>query len=304
MKIVRPFTVTESTLDATNVPLDDAPLWVSNTTYAVGDLVMWDLVVYESLAAGNAGSNPPGTPTANAPRWVAIGPVNRWRMFNKRVGNRWLPGLYTENPVEIDVTVTPSGVVNSIGLVGISASEVQIIMIAPGNVEVYNRTFNLTMREPVTNWYEHWFNEFTQSTSIVTFDLPAYGNAKVRAIAREPLGVAKIGTFIVGNMRKIGDTLIDSGLDFRSYSRVTEDEFGAVEVVSRGSRRSNTFRVSVDRENTDSAVMLLDRIRDEPALYVGDESMDSTIIVGWLRNSPATFSNIAKTTMNIEVWRL
>ena len=304
MKIVRPFQVTKSSLANINVPLDDAPAWVANTTYAVGARVMYELVVYESLADGNAGANPPNTPISGAPRWLVIGPVNRWRMFNKRVGNRWLPGLYTEFADVIDFTVEPTGIVNSVALVGVQAATVQIIMTAPGNIEVYNETFDMTTREAVTNWYEHWFNPFTRRTSVVTFDLPAYGNAQIRVIATATGSTVKIGTFVVGSVRKIGDTLVDSGVDFRSYSRVTEDEFGTVEVVSRGSRRSNTFRVSVDRASTDAALSLLDSVRDEPTLYVGDESMDSTITVGWLRNSPATFSNIAKTNMNIEVWRL
>lgn len=304
MRIVRPAEITATNLVSNNVPVDDGPEWVENTTYATGDPVIWNLVVYESLAAGNAGTTPPGTPTATAPRWLAIGPVNAWRMFNKRLGNRWLPGLFTSNPDEIDFTVRPSGIVNSVGLVGVAAAEVQIIMTAPGGEVVYDKTYDMTMREPVTNWYQHWFNEFTRRTSIADFDLPAYGNSEIRIIARAPGSTVKIGTFVVGAMRQIGDTLVDSGLDFKSYSRVTEDEFGTIEIVSRGSRRSNTFRVSVDRGTTDAAVELLDRIRDEPTMYVGDDSLDSMIIVGWLRSSPFVFTNIAKTTLNIEVWRL
>ena len=304
MRIVRPFQITGTNLINSNVPIETLPVWQANTNYGLGEQVIYNLVIYESLAAGDAGANPPGTPTAAAPRWLAIAPVNRWRMFNKRVGNRWLPGLYTEQADEIDFTVSLTGIVNSVALVGVSAATVQIIMTAPGNIEVYNETFDMTTRETVTNWYEHWFNQFTRRTSVVTFDLPAYGNAQIRVIASASSATVKIGTFVVGSARKIGDTLVDSGVDFRSYSRVTEDDFGSVEVVSRGSRRSNTFRVSVDRANTDAALSLLDSVRDEPTLYVGDESMDSTITVGWLRNSPATFSNIAKTNMNIEVWRL
>ena len=304
MRIVRPFQITGTNLINSNVPIETLPVWQSNTNYGLGEQVIYNLVIYESLAAGNAGANPPGTPTAVAPRWLAIAPVNRWRMFNKRVGNRWLPGLYTEKADEIDFTVSLTGIVNSVALVGVSAAKVQIIMTAPGSIEVYNETFDMTTREAVTNWYEHWFNPFTRRTSFVKFDLPAYGNAQIRVIASAPSSTVKIGTFVVGSARKIGDTLVDSGVDYRSYSRVTEDEFGTVEVVSRGSRRTNTFRVSVDRASTDAALSLLDSVRDEPTLYVGDESMDSTITVGWLRNSPATFSNIAKTNMNIEVWRL
>lgn len=305
MRIVRPAVIDEDNLLLTNVAIDDAPMWVSGSTVALGDQRIYDLVVYEALFAGNVGTSPPNTPTASAPRWSVIGPVNAWKMFTKKVGNRWLPGLYTENPDVIDFTVRPAGIVNSVGLVGVSAAEVQIIMTSPGGEVVYDETYDMTAREPVTNWYQHWFNEFTRRTSVVDLMLPAYGNSTIRVIASAPGATVKIGTFVVGSMRKIGDTLIGSGFNFKSRSSVDEDPIlGTVEILSRGSRRSNNFRVSVPREMTDAAVDLLDRIRDTPTMYIGDESMDSTIIVGWLRDSPGTFENIAKTLINIDVWRL
>lgn len=305
MRIVRPVSIVESNLDAINVPIDDAPPWAADTVYQTGDPVIWNLVVYEYLSTGNAGPNPPDTPTATAPKWFAVAPVNAWRAFNKRIGNRWLPDLYASNPDVIDFTVSPGGIVNSVGLTGVYAQEVQIIMTAPGGEEVYNKTYSLAEREPVTNWYEHWFNNFTRRSSVTDFDLPAYGNATIRVIARSEGETVRIGTFVVGAMRKIGDTLIGSGFNFRSRSTFSEDPvFGGVEIVSRGSGRENDFRVSVDRGSTDAAVNLLEEIRDTPTLFVGDSSLDSMTLFGWMKDSPGVVDSIAKTLLNIKVWRL
>lgn len=304
MRVVRPVQIDESNLISTNVPLGDAPEWTPNTVYALGDQRVYGLVLYEALVAGDGGTTPPGQQTAATPRWFAIGPVNRWRMFNKRIGNRWLTGLSTSNPDEIDITIRPGIIVNSIGLVGVSAREVEISVTVPGQGQVYGATYSLVTRGAVRNWYQHWFSEFARRTTVVDFNLPAYRNGDIRIVVRNPGATAKVGTFVVGAMRQIGVTVYGSGVDFNSFSRVTEDDFGNVEIVSRGSRRTNQFDVDVERTATDAAVEFLDSIRDEPTLYVGSEAMDSTVVVGWLRKSPFVFANYAISKLNIEVWRL
>lgn len=300
MRAVRPVQIDELKLISSNVPVDDAPAWVSMATYAVGDLVVYERIIYESLVAGSS-AVPPGQGSTSTPRWLLIGPVNRWRMFNKRVGNKWLIGQVTSNNDSIDVTVRPGAVVNSIGIVGVSAATVQIIMTVPGEGEVYNRTFQMIQREPAKNWYEHWFNAFLVQRSVVTFDMPAYGSADIQVIVTNTGGIAKVGTFVIGAMRDLGSAVYGSGLSYNSYSRTDEDEFGNVTIISRGSRRTNEFDIQVKTEEMSDAVRFLDGVRDEPTLYVGTESIEATVVVGWLKSYPVVISNPAFSTMNIEV---
>lgn len=304
MRVVRPVQITEPRLISSNVPIDDAPAWAANTTYAIGDQVIYGLTVYEDTVGGDSGATPPGTSSMLVQRWFPVSPVNRWRMFQKKVGNRWPIGLSTSNAEEIDVTVKPGTVVNSIGLVGIVGKEVEIIMTVPVQGVVYSKVYNLNAREPTTNWYQHWFGLFTQRTTLVDFYLPAYGNAEIQIIVRAPDSIAKIGTFVVGSVRKIGHTLVDTTIDPRNLSRVTEQPDGTVEIISRGRRRTVRFNVDVPRANTDSVVEFLDSINDEPTLFVGAEELDSLTVVGWMRESPFAFPNIAMTRLNLEVWRL
>lgn len=301
MRAVKPVQIDPLKLVSSNVPLDDAPEWAPSTVYAVGDPVLYQRMVYEALVAGDAGTTPPGQGSAAVTRWLLIGPANRWQMFNKRAGNKWLIGQATANDDSIDVTIRPGTVVNSIGLVGVSATSVQIIMTVPGQGEVYNRTFEMIEREPVRNWYQHWFNPFAVQTNIAVFDLPAYGSADVRVIASYPNGVARIGTFVIGAMRDLGVAVYGSGLSYNSYSRTEEDDFGNVTIISRGSRRTNEFDVQVETELMSSVVRFLDSVRDEPTLYVGAEHLDATIAVGWLKSYPVVISNPAFSTMNLEV---
>lgn len=301
MRAVKPVQIDPLKLISTNVPLDDAPEWVASQVGTVGQQVIYQRMLYELLVAGDWGATPPGQGNTAAPRWLLIGWANRWKMFNKKSGNKWLIGQATENPESVDVTVRPGTVVNSIGLVGVSATSVQVIMTVPGQGEVYNRTFNMIMREPVRNWYQHWFNPFTVQTNIATFDLPAYGGADIRVIASYPNAVARVGTFVIGAMRDIGVAVYGSGLSYNSYSRTEEDDFGNVTIVSRGSRRTNEFDVQVETDAMSGVVRFLDSVRDDPTLYVGAEHIDATIAVGWLRSYPVVISNPAFSTMNLEV---
>ncbi len=67
MKIIRPLTITDAVLAATNVPENDHPAYSGATTYALGDRVIVvgaDIhKIYESLQASNTGHAPVTSPT-------------------------------------------------------------------------------------------------------------------------------------------------------------------------------------------------------------------------------------------------
>lgn len=297
MKVVKPVEIDPLKLISSNVPVDDAPEWASSSTYAVGDSVIYNLVIYESLIDNNT-NNIPGT--ALVPKWLNKGPVNRWRMFNKRQGNRWLPDLYTQNPESIDITIRPGEVVNSLGIVGSFASTIQVIMTVDGMGEVYNQTYSM-VDTSITNWYDYWFSPITRRSNLSIFNLPSYGNADIRIIASSEGGVARIGTLIVGRLEVIGGAVYGTSLGYNSYSRTTEDEFGNIIITPRGSRRFVDFDVRIETPRISYVMSLLDSLRDTAALYVGSDEIDATIIVGRFDRLQSVLTNTAYCEMNLEV---
>ena len=85
MKIIRPLTITDAVLAATNVPETDYPAYSGAATYALGDRVIVvgpDVhKIYESLQAGNTGHAPAASPAY----WEDVGPTNRWRPFDRSI---------------------------------------------------------------------------------------------------------------------------------------------------------------------------------------------------------------------------
>ncbi len=69
--------------------------------------------------------------------------VNKYRMFNKNIGNTCRFGTFTSNPESIDLTIRPGQRVNAIGLVGVRASSIRVVMTVPGVTgPVYDKTFS------------------------------------------------------------------------------------------------------------------------------------------------------------------
>lgn len=297
MRVVRPASVTPTTLLSSNVALDDAPAWTAGT-YSTGQTVLHNLHVYESVADSNAVE--PGNETATPFKWIDLGACNRWRMFDKRAGQKWLLGKFTENPGSIDLTIRPGQVVNAIGLVGVSGTSVRVVMTAPGEGTVYDKTVQMA-DTGVMNWYDYWFAPFERRDNVAMFDLPAYGNADVQVIVSAPGGTAQVGTLVLGSAMEIGMAVYGTGLGLVSYTRTDEDDFGNVTLVPRGSRRTVDFDLRIPTGQIGAAMRVLEKLRDVPSLYVGDAGMDTTIIVGRFERLATVISNPALCDMTLEV---
>lgn len=297
MRVVRPASVTPTTLLSSNVALDDAPVWAAGA-YSTGQTVLHNLHVYESVADGN--NQEPGAETSTPFKWIDLGACNRWRMFDKRAGTKWLLGKYTTNPESIDLTIRPGQVVNAIGLVGVGGTSVRVVMVAPGEGTVFDKTVQLA-ETGVTTWYDYWFAPFERRDNVAMLELPAYGNADVQVIVSAPSGVAQVGTLVLGSAVEIGMAIYGTGLGLVSYTRTSEDDFGNVTLVPRGSRRTVDFDLRIPTDEIGTAMRTLERLRDVPALYVGDAGMDTTIIVGRFERLATVIANPALCDMTLEV---
>ena len=297
MQIISPVQVTPLNLVATNVPIDDAPAW-SAGSYSIGDRVVKDYYVYESVADTNTAV--PGEETVVPFKWINLGAVNAYLMFNKRVGNKWLINKFTTNPASIDITIRPGKIVNSIGFTGVSATSIQVIMTTTLEGVVYDRTIPMT--DPaVNNWYAYWFSPIGRRDNTVFLNLPAYSNADIQILATSEGGAVIIGNLVMGRRERIGNATYGSSLGSESYSRTTEDEFGNVSIISRGYRRYAEFDVVIMKAELTSVERLLNSLRDEAAMYIGAEDIPSTIIIGRLPKLRTVLSNMYFCETSLEI---
>lgn len=299
MKVVPPVEITPERVVNTNVPEADYPEWVPGT-YPVGTkrIIAAQHTIYEVLAATTSDSPLDGLAKAT-PTWMAVGVTNRWRMFRKKAGNTWSIGTFTSNPESIDLTVRPGKRINSLGLVGVRAASVQVIMTVGGEV-VLDRTYQMS-RKAGGSWYRYYFGEFVTQDNVAILDLPPFNNADIRVIASAPGGIAQIGMMVIGMSKTIGVAVYGTGLGSESYSSVKEDAFGNVTVVPRGKRRFVSFDIVMDTNQLSSAMRTLEPLSDTAALYIGTEEIDQTIIVGRFDRLALVLSTFGRAEYSLEV---
>lgn len=147
--MTRPYSVTAANLTS-NVAITGTEYAVSGT-YALGATVINTTGTsptyheYESLIADNTGNA-----LTDATKWLDLGAINRFRMFDT------VNGTTTTNATSINVTVAVTGRADSIGLLGLDAETVQVIMTAGVYGTVYDQTYSLLSDSGITSWYEYF----------------------------------------------------------------------------------------------------------------------------------------------------
>lgn len=299
MKVVPPIEITDAKMIANNVPAMDFEAYSPTKAYDIGDSTTINNNNWEALAA-NTGKHPE-TDKSDPPAWLNKGPTNRWKMFNKRIGNTWTLGTFTSNPESIDLTLRPAARVNSFGLVGVRASEVRVVMTVPGTAEpVYDKTFAMSTKSG-GSWYRYYFGAFTTRDNVAQFDLPPFNNADIRIVVSAPGGTARVGMLVLGMSQDIGWARFGSGVSIESYSSIKEDDFGGVTITPRGKRRVVDFDIGMYANRVSSALRVLEPLSDTAALYIGAVSADWSITIGRFDRLALINPNVALAEYSLEV---
>ena len=278
MKVVPGIEITPAKMIVNVLPDADYAAWSATKAYVIGDFITIDRINYQALVAHT--NRNPVTDTVSPPAWQNLGWVNKYRMFNKNIGNTWKIGTYTSAPDVIDFTIRPGQRINAIGLVGVYASSVRIVMTVPGVTDpVYDKTFAMSSKAG-GSWYQYFFGQFTTKDNLAEFDLPPFNNADIRVIVSAPGSTARVGMMVIGWGKSIGTAVYGTSLGRKKYSTIREEFDGSITITKRGSRRSIDFQVVLESDQISSVQRTLDEVDDMPALYVGSSELAYTIMVG------------------------
>ena len=278
MKVVPGIEITPAKMIVNALPDADYAAWSATKAYAIGDFITIDRINYQALVAHT--NRNPVTDTVSPPAWQNLGWVNKYRMFNKAIGNTWKIGTFTAAPNVIDFTIRPGQRINAIGLVGVYASSVRIVMTVPGVTDpVYDKTFSMS-RKAGGSWYQYFFGQFVTEDNLAEFDLPPYNNADIRVIVSAPGGTARVGMMIIGWGKNIGTAVYGTSLGRKKYSTIKEEFDGSITITKRGRRRSIDFQVELSGDQISSTQRILDDVDDIPSLFVGASELAYTVIIG------------------------
>ena len=303
--IVKPFDVTDSTIDdsgsppATNVPENDHAEWNAGTTYAEGDrvILLSTHTIYESVLSGNTGNDP--TLVSSPIYWIAVGPTNRWAVFDTSVSTQ------TKQANNITYTLDPNGVINCIAILNITnGSEVTVTMTSASNSPqvVYTRTIELGTAPVSSDWWTWFFGIRRQLTQVILTDVPAYADG---VLTIEILGGSDlaVGVIMFGQQQSFGLGIkYGARVGIQDYSRKEINEFGDVILVRRNFAKRANVDVFLDNDELDAFQNTLSDLRAVPALWILSQEFESTTLFGFYKNFDIliNYPNHSDCTLEIE----
>lgn len=296
MKLIRPVTITDSVLVASNVLENDYAEWLVGTTYSIGNevIVLSNHRIYESLTDTNVGNNPT---TDDGTNWLNTGATNRWKAFDNTISDQ------TTNTTSITYELDPSSLVNAIAMFNLDATDVDITVTDPVEGVVYNENVSLLDNSAVENWWGYFFEPIVRKSEFVKFDLPNYASATVDLSINTNTGdTAKVGQIVIGNQKTLGLTTYGTTISIQDYSTKDTDTFGNVIITERRFAQLVDYDVKLATSTVRDVQKTLANFRATPIVYSGTE--DGTygdLVYGYYRNFGINISTPSFSDATIEV---
>ncbi len=276
-----------------NVPEDDYAAWASGTQYAIGDTVMQGHRNWEALTASTGID--PLTDTTAPPAWLDLGPTNRWAMFDESLGTR------TERAGSIEVVAMTGKPVDAIALFGVSAGSIRVRAIDPFAGIIFDETFYPVDTSGIADWHAYFFADLPVREDIVITDIGATAFATVEVELTNSGGAVGVGALVMGRLIQLGDTAYGTSVGITDYSRKERDDFGGWVVVERAYSKRVDFDVEIPFGRVSAVQRLLAQYRARPIVWIGEASIEATVVYGYFRDFEIVLSNPALCAATISV---
>lgn len=271
MKLINPVAVSGGVLADSNVSEETA--WAIGTTYALDASVRVGATLYQSQAGSNVGNDPA---TDDGTWWVATGAANRWKMFDNAVNTQ------TERADSIEVELAPTGFVDALALLNVSAATAQVVFTVDGT-DIFDQTYTLLDDSAVIDWWTYFFEPIRRQTDLAITGIPSYYSPEITVTLAESGATVKCGALVIGQLATIGVTGMGASIGYDDFSRVVEDEFGVSALIKRDYRRRGNYPVKIENTALDGVFRLLTEIRGTLVVWIPSDTYGSTFTYGWAR---------------------
>jgi len=196
----------------------------------------------------------------------------------------------------------PTGRIESVALLNISASEVTIKFEDSIDGIIYNETFNMTSDSGISDWWAYFFEPIVRGKNlVVTGAVALYSNPTITITATDSGENVLIGTLIIGASKEIGYTQYGANVGIRDYSVKTTDVFGNYTILERAYSKTANFTVWIEASKVDVTHDLLSSYRATAILYLGSDSYQSSWIYGFYQDFDIVLSRPTTAMLNIKV---
>jgi hypothetical protein len=251
MNIIKPV---EYLLTSVSEAEDDAAVWDAATTYAFGNAVMQDGLVYVSSIDGNIGLDPSlEEQNLTGVRWVLRGATNIRKFMDASLSTQTVG----DGPLIIEVTASER--FTALALFGLETSETTVEIIT--GVTTTTAATIVTGAEPANNWWD-WLNTvfYASTDRLVLTGLSGFAGSTIRLTING--GSPALGSLVVGRVISIGTSIMDGAtkLRRRTFTKIDTNDFGDVTVTRRAIARDVTYAIVADRAGFGAKAQFLDSV--------------------------------------------
>ena len=296
MKVIKSITTTDTILVNSNIPENEYPMWVSGTSYAVANRVIYNHIIYEAILANSSTT----TPNLDETNWLSLGATNRYRMFDTVISN------ISSRVGGIEFTLAPSQIVDAVALLAVNAATVRVVVTDPIDGVVYDVTKVLRDTTGIIDYYSYFFSPLvsTYDNDTVLFnDLPSNrATSTITVYINSGSSAVSVGEVVYGKQSVVGRTNYNTAFGITSYSRKDVDEFGTTTVIKRKNSKYCDFDIDIDNSNNAFVYRLFSDIDSVPCVFIGNSNMEEIIVYGFYKDFKATitYPTVSKCTLRVE----
>jgi len=300
MNIINPITITEAMIGAgTSLAEDPTTVWVSGTTYAVGDErhVVSTHRVYRCAVAGVSSISPELAPTV----WVDMRPTNKWAPFD----------IYTSTKASAVTSLTyvlTPGYFNAIALYGLTGAQYTLTVTEfTGGATIFSCSGYLS--EDPLGWYEYLFGTLKPISKLVFSEIPIRPAAELTltltAATDEPVGV---GMIAVGDYVSLSGTGEWGGAQYGAsaepvtYSYIKTNDDGTTTIVRRHAATNLRISIGMPREEADAVLQSVQSVLDVPVAWIATDVQGYAGLTAFgLGSGSMTYDSFGVATLSINV---
>ncbi len=294
MRVLAPTEVTSAMLTSSTVPETDHAEWVAGTAYSIGQKVIRLTThrIYEAITASTG-----KTPESNPTDWLDLGATNRWRMFDRKVGTA------STRTGSMEYVLAPGQLITALAFLELSAESVRVTFTDPVEGVVYNQTRTLTGALEGSGWYSYFFDPVRRRTYAIFDGLPSYRSATITVTIHGLSGeTVACGVCLLGSMASFAQAVrYGASAGIIDYSRKTFDDWGNIQVTERAYSKRASWQLLISNSDLDRLQKVLARLRATPALYLGSDLYEATIIYGIYRDFDTTITYPHHSECSIEL---
>lgn len=295
MFVIDPYTIPVGDLTS-NVDIAETEWTVG--TYSLGEQRYQGIILYEVIVSSTSDEPSVGV-DADPPTWKVVGNINRWKFYDQKVGT------VTSNSDTIEMSIAdPSTLVNGLAMFNIKGREVTLEVSEDSEGVVYSSTIGLIESQPITNWYDYFFEPYSQREDVSFTDLPAYfGSGVDISITIDNTGdTAELGEVVLGKLSFLGDTLYPLTTGIRDYSIKDTDDDGNFIIKTKPFSKYADYAISVDAGFMAYVQRTLASLRGTPTAYIGDNDLATSVVYGYFKDFQIVFDTppLASCSLRIE----